>query len=75
MQDVIVMGKYSKADFEEFVMSQMTLDNNYSRASVSFDIAKIAHHVRTGFLDITKTTFRVSSAFLLPFLGIERLIV
>ena len=39
------MGNYDVNDFEDFVMSHMTLDTNYSRSSVSFDIPRIANYV------------------------------
>jgi hypothetical protein len=42
---MIVMGNYNIQDFEHYVMSQMSLDANFSRSSVSFDINKIALHV------------------------------
>eukprot|EP00026_Physarum_polycephalum_P000006 Phypoly_transcript_00006.p1 GENE.Phypoly_transcript_00006~~Phypoly_transcript_00006.p1 ORF type:complete len:4090 (+),score=503.30 Phypoly_transcript_00006:465-12734(+) len=65
VQDVIVMGNYSVSDFEEFVMSQMTLDSNHSRSSVSFDITKIAHHISEKIL-FGKVSFS-SSNFRTPF--------
>lgn len=45
-QDLIVLGGYSKVEFEFMILSQLQLDLEFNRKSLKFDIGRITELVR-----------------------------
>lgn len=46
-QEMLVTGNYDQQDFEYFILSHMSVDNGFSRSSLTFDIKRIKRHVWT----------------------------
>eukprot|EP00026_Physarum_polycephalum_P000017 Phypoly_transcript_00017.p1 GENE.Phypoly_transcript_00017~~Phypoly_transcript_00017.p1 ORF type:complete len:3587 (+),score=621.73 Phypoly_transcript_00017:1211-10762(+) len=49
-QEILVTGNYNQLEFEQFIMSYVGLDENFSRQNIGFDVHRIKRQVLEQFL-------------------------
>lgn len=49
---MLVTGNYNKKDFQNFILSYMSTDEEYSHASVKFDLSRIKRQVNLSNVNI-----------------------